>query len=148
MAKWNILHSARRSSVRSSPSLLSSRSTVDRSSSRALLFEFSNNHDKASMLQFCDPGTWMNFKRYLESHCNQCIWRGLLCTLCMKVLRASWSVTTRISGSPRSSLSHFLSASMAPSVSCSYVKYECCVSMNFLDMKPAGLMVFQSLPWP
>ena len=42
-------------------------------------------------------------------------------------------------------MSHFLSASMAPSISCSYVKYEHCMSENFLDMKPAGLMV---LPWP
>ena len=77
-AKWNILRSARRSSVRSSPSLSSSRSTVDRSSSHALLFGFSNNRDKVSALRFCDPGMWMNFKWYLESHCDQRIWRGLL----------------------------------------------------------------------
>ena len=55
-AKWNISRSTRRSSVRSSPSLSSSRSTVDRSSSRALLFGFSNNRDRASALRFCDPG--------------------------------------------------------------------------------------------
>ena len=46
-----------------------------------------------------------------------------------------------------SSSSHFLSASMAPSILCSYVKYEPCASVNFLDMKPAGLMVFQYSPW-
>ena len=56
-AKWNISRSVRRSSVRSSPSLSSRRSTVDRSSSHALLFGFSNNCDKVSALRFCDPGT-------------------------------------------------------------------------------------------
>ena len=70
-AKWNISCSVRCSSVRSSPSLLSKRSTVDRSSSCALLFGFSYNHDKASALWFCDPGMLMNFRWYLESHCDQ-----------------------------------------------------------------------------
>jgi hypothetical protein len=55
-AIWNISRSMSLCSIKSSPSLSSSRSTVDKSSSCALLFRFSNNHDSASALQFCDPG--------------------------------------------------------------------------------------------
>jgi hypothetical protein len=55
-AIWNILHSMSLCSVKSSPSLSSSRSTVDKSSSHALLFRFSNNPNSVSALWFCDPG--------------------------------------------------------------------------------------------
>ena len=147
-AMWNISHSTILCLVRSSPSLLSSRSTVDRSSSCTLLFRFSNNHDSVSALRFCDPGMQMNFSQYHKSHWDHRIWWGLLWAFCMKVLRASWSVMTQISGSPRSLSSHFLSASIAPRVSCSYVKYKHCASVNFLDMNLAGFIVFQSSPWP
>ena len=77
-AMWNISRSAILCSVRSSPSLLSSRSTVDRSSSHTLLFGFSNNRDSASALRFCDPKMWMNFSRYRESHWDHRIWWGVL----------------------------------------------------------------------
>jgi hypothetical protein len=55
-AMWNISCSASLCLVRSSPSLLSSKSTVDRSSSHALLFGFSNSRNSVSALRFCDPG--------------------------------------------------------------------------------------------
>jgi hypothetical protein len=54
-AIWNISHSVSLCSVRLSPSLSSSRSTVDKSSNCALLFRFLNNRDSASALRFCDP---------------------------------------------------------------------------------------------
>ena len=67
-AMWNILHSTILCSVRSSLFLLSSRSTVDRSSSCALLFGFSNNCNSVSALRFCDPRMWVNFSWYCK--CN------------------------------------------------------------------------------
>jgi len=113
-----------------------------------LLFGFSYILDSASALLFCCPGMWMNLSLYLVSHCDHLICLGPAWDFCMKVFSASWSVTICILGIPRSASSHFLSASMTPSVSCSYVKYALCASVNFFDMKPAGLIVFQSLPCP
>ena len=84
----------------------------------------------------------------LVSHWDHRICLGLVWAFCINVCSAWWSVTTRISLSPKSTSSHFLSASMTPRVSCSYVKYDRWASVNFLDMKPAGLIVLQSLPCP
>ena len=145
--KWWILFSCNHCSGRSSPSGSMSKSTIDMSSISGLLLGFSYMRDMASALQLVSLGMCMNLMQNHVSHCDQRIWCGPACDLCMNDLRASWSVTTRISGSPSRTSSHFLSASITPNVSCSYVKYERCASVNFLDINPAGRMVFQLSPW-
>src|SRR6266852_2453022 len=89
---------------------------------------------------------WVHLILNLVSHCDHRICLGLAWAFCINICSAWWSVTTRISLSPKSTSSHFLSASMTPRVSCSYVKYDRWASVNFLDMKLAGLIVLQSSP--
>ena len=84
----------------------------------------------------------------LVSHWDHRICLGPAWAFCINVCSAWWSVTTRISLSHKSTSSHFLSALMTPRVLCSYVKYDRWASVNFLDMKPAGLIVLQSSPCP